>query len=230
MADEVKTTIEEPEWAKELNAVVAAEESENNVPAPLSEEEQYAIIKQEAPEEHQGVLNTLMELNKTASVLAKIDSEEQIEQRNKVLNMVMEGFIQKRYMSNLKLEDLKEKLIQSVSDNIDNLDLVTQIDTLEKIHNITVVDAQRASGLGNGVGAGMNGAPGVQINLNNASNGGTVEATTNTMTIGAGVTAENLKDVASLSATMKSMKESGAPRKVNNEAQPATDAEFTEGK
>lgn len=222
--------VETPEWAQNLGSLTETDPQPKEI-VPLSEQEQLDIINKEAPEEHKGVLNTLMELNKTASVLAKIDTEEQIEQRNKVLNIVMEGFIQKRYMSNLKLEDLKERLIQSVSDNIDNLDLVTQIDTLEKIHNITVVDAQRASGLGAGVGGGMPGAgAGVSITLNNASNGGTVDSTVtnNTMTIGSGVTAENLKDVASLSATMKSMKESGAPRKVNNEATSTTDAEFKE--
>lgn len=224
--------VQEPEWAQALTAQAEqeVEDSASTDIVPLTPDEQTAIIEQEAPEEHKGVLNTLIELNKTASVLAKIDSAEQVEQRNKVLNMVMEGFIQKRYMSNLKLEDLKERLIESVSENIDNLDLVTQIDTLEKIHNITVVDAQRASGIGAGVGGGMTPTPGVSITLNNASNGGTVDSTVtnNTMNVGNNVTAENLKDVASLSATMKSMKESGAPRKVNNEAQEATDAEFKE--
>lgn len=192
---------------------------EQQLPA-LTEEEKQAEIKN-ASEEHQGLLGALMEVNKTAEVLKKIDAEESAADRNKVLNIIFENYAHKRYMTNLKLEDLKLDLIKSVMDNIDSLDLQTKIDTIEKFHNMTVVDAQKAFNMPTKGNPGMlsEGTPGgVVVNIASGS-GNTIQSSTTNQNIGVAgnVNADKLKDVASLNDTLKAWKETGAPKKIKPE-------------
>lgn len=231
-----ETLQKESSWADELNNTSTTDIMEvEETPVPvLTPEEKLEEIKS-ASEEHKDLLTALVEINKTADVLKKIDTEESMADRNKVLNIVFENFAQKRYMTNLKIEELKLDLIKSVMDNLDNLDLETRIDTIEKLHNMTTLDAQKA--LSN-VSRGNNDMPmgnmpgGVNITLNNASGNGSIDSTTNSgpqINLNQGTTPDQLKDVASLNSTLKSWKETGAPRKVNTEEN-TVDASFTEKK
>ena len=227
--------LNENNWAEELNNSTESTDLTNveETPIALTPEEKLEEIEN-ASEDHKDLLTALVEINKTADVLKKIDTEESISDRNKVLNIVFENFAQKRYMTNLKIEELKLDLVKSVMDNLDNLDLQTRIDTIEKLHNMTTLDAQKAlSNVSRGNNEGMIPAgmtPGVNITLNNASGNGSIDSTQNSgpqINLNQGTTPDQLKDVASLNSTLKSWKETGAPRKVNTEDQPI-DASFTE--
>lgn len=229
------TNLNEQDWTEALTEQTESTDimPVEDVPVPLTVEEKLEEIEN-ASDEHKDLLTALVEVNKTADVLKKIDTEESISDRNRVLNIVFENFAQKRYMTNLKIEELKLDLIKSVMDNLDNLDLQTRIDTIEKLHNMTTLDAQKAlSNVSRGNNEGMlpNGmTPGVNITLNNASGNGSIEATQNSgpqININQGTTPDQLKDVASLNSTLKSWKETGAPRKVNPDEN-TTDASFTE--
>lgn len=199
------------------NLITLDNEVNDKVPS-LTAEEKLEEIKS-ASTTHMGLLNALVEINKTADVLKKIDNEETIADRNKVLNVIFEGYAQKRYMTNLKIEELKLDLVKSVMENVDSLDLETRINTIEKLHNMTTLDAQKALSTvsrGSNEPSGPSNVPGVNITLNNASGNGTVESTVNnnTLNVDSGITVDQMKEVASLNSTLKSWKETGAPRKI----------------
>lgn len=107
----------------------------------LSYEEQKELIEKEAPEEYKSMFGALVEVSNMANLLSKIDTDENQYVRRKMLDIVSEEFIRKRMNTNVKLEDIKLKLINRVSDNIDQLDLTTAYEMAKGIHEMTQVEA-----------------------------------------------------------------------------------------
>lgn len=120
-------------------------EYEEQVPA-LSYEEQKELVEQEAPEEYKDMFGALVEVSNMANLLSKIDTDESQFVRRKMLDIVSEEFIRKRMNTNVKLEDIKLKLINRVAQNIDQLDLTTSYEMAKGIHEMTQGEAQSPIG------------------------------------------------------------------------------------
>jgi len=128
----------------EQNTSIANYEEEQ-VPA-LSYEEQKELVEQESPEEYKDMFGALVEVSNMANLLSKIDTDESQYVRRKMLDIVSEEFIRKRMNTNVKLEDMKLRLLNRVYDNIDQLDLTTSYEMLKGIHEMTQGEAQSPIG------------------------------------------------------------------------------------
>lgn len=129
----------------EDQAQLPAEYIEEQVPA-LSYEEQKELIEQESPEEYKDMFGALVEVSNMANLLSKIDTDESQYVRRKMLDIVSEEFIRKRMNTNVKLEDMKLRLLNRVYDNIEQLDLATSYEMLKGIHEMTQCEAQAPIG------------------------------------------------------------------------------------
>ena len=124
----------------------------------ITEKESTELVQ--LKEDDKQLLQTLDNINQVAKSLAKIDSEESVLARNRVVNALYAAFANKRFKSNLRLEELKDKLIDRVVENADNLDIATALMAIKDLHTMTSNDLDRALGI-NAKGAA------VQVNLTN---------------------------------------------------------------
>ena len=172
---------------------------EEQVPA-LSYEEQKELVEQESPEEYKDMFGALVEVSNMANLLAKIDTDESQYVRRKMLDIVSEEFIRKRMNTNVKLEDMKLRLLNRVYDNIDQLDLTTSYEMLKGIHEMTQGEAQSP------IGRYANPSIMPQPNSGPTINISTGEGNINTATISPNPTPTsniNLKDLSRMSEAQK---------------------------
>lgn len=157
------------------------------------------IIK-ESDSPHKDILLQLTEVSKTAELLKLIDNSETKNMRKRVIDMLLESFIQKRMQTNNKLEDFKVKILESLMPNIENLDLELRLEALKMIHEITALDAQRpldSFSDSNGFSSPTNNA-GVVVNVNNATGENSVVNSTSVSSQPA-----SMKELGGLNKTVK---------------------------
>lgn len=185
----------------------------DDTPQLPSLEEQENIVQQaELKEESKSMLGALVELNKTAAILAQIQNDETIEMQNKVIQATCTNFIHARMMNNSTAEALKNKLLIDLMQNIEVLDLETKAKIYNDLTEVSAVDAQQAlakiSG-GSGMPAGGNG--GINLTLNNIT-GDNAGVTQNTLAVNTKAPIQNLDTLNNLSSNLNSWK--NAPRKI----------------
>lgn len=190
----------------------------DETPQLPSLEEQASIVKgSDLKDENKNMLGALVELNKTAAILAQIQNDETIEMQNKVIQATCTNFIQSRMMNNSTAEALKNKLLNNLIQNIDVLDLETQAKIYNDLTEVSAIDAQQAlakmsgsTGTPSGTGGGIN------LTINNATAEG---ASINNPTLNVGGTAgpsiTQLKEVTSLNNSVKAWGSAPMPKKVN---------------
>ena len=90
----------------------------DETPQLPSLEEQASIVEDSnLKDENKKMLGALVELNKTAAILAQIQNDETIEMQNKVIQATCTNFIQSRMMNNSTAEALKNKLLNNLIQN-----------------------------------------------------------------------------------------------------------------
>lgn len=190
------------------------------VTLPVEEREQ--IIDAEASNRDKSILHSLVEISKTADVLKKIDNEELQDGRNKVLKAWYDAFIQNKMVNSHKIEEVIAGLADRLLNNIDNLDLEQTGILLEKLSNVNAIMAQRNfSDPSVGMPAGGQPAPAVNLTINNAAEGSSINNPT--LNVGGPSPVKNLDNLSNLNSAMNAW--NGAPRKVHT-----VDAESTEKK
>ena len=165
--------------------------------------------------ENKSMLGALVELNKTAAILAQIQNDETIEMQNKVIQATCTNFIQSRMMNNSTAEALKNKLLLNLMQNIEVLDLETQAKIYNDLTETSAIDAQQALAKITG-GTGTSGGTGGGINLtiNNATAEG-ASINNPILNVGtAGPSITQLKEVTSLNNSVKAWGTAPMPKKV----------------
>ena len=207
-----------PETSTDLTVV-------DDTPAfPTVEEQANIVAESNLKEENKNMLGALVELNKTAEILAQIQNDETIEMQNKVIQATCTNFIQSRMMNNSTAEALKNKLLLNLINNIDVLDLETQAKIYNDLTEVSSIDAQQAlakmsgSSGGNGMGGGQ---PGISLTINNATAEG-ASINNPTLNVGSGPSITQLKEVTSLNNSVKAWGSAPMPKKI------VTDTESTE--
>ncbi len=188
----------------------------DETPQLPSLEEQVSIVKDsDLKDENKKMLGALVELNKTAAILAQIQNDETIEMQNKVIQATCTNFIQSRMMNNSTAEALKNKLLNNLIQNIDVLDLETQAKIYNDLTEVSAIDAQQAlakmsgsTGTPSGTGGGIN------LTINNATAEG-ASINNPTLNVGtAGPSITQLKEVTSLNNSVKAWGSAPMPKKV----------------
>jgi len=205
--DDVFTDEITPEQANELMVV-------DDTPQLPSLEEQENIVKDSnLKEDNKNMLAALVELNKTATILAQIQNDETIEMQNKVIQATCTNFIQSRMMNNSTAETLKNKLLLNLIENIDVLDLETQAKIYNDLTEVSAIDAQQAlakmSGSTGTIPGSGNG--GINLTLNNITGDG-AGVTQNTLAVNTQAPVQNLDTLNNLSSNLNSWK--NTPKKV----------------
>jgi len=205
--DDVFTDEITPEQANELMVV-------DDTPQLPSLEEQESIVKDSnLKEDNKNMLAALVELNKTATILAQIQNDETIEMQNKVIQATCTNFIQSRMMNNSTAETLKNKLLLNLIENIDVLDLETQAKIYNDLTEVSAIDAQQAlakmSGSTGTIPGSGNG--GINLTLNNITGDG-AGVTQNTLAVNTQAPVQNLDTLNNLSSNLNSWK--NTPKKV----------------
>lgn len=179
-------------------------EQDETPPLPTIQEQKEIVNKSEVNIETKSILNTLIEINDTATILAKIQNDESKEQRNNVIEAIAASFIHRRMMNNERAEQLKFKLIERLSDNIESLDLETVARIYNDLTSVTTVDAQQALAKIGGGPIGNSGTTGPMFNINVAA-GDNANATSNAMQVSTTTQPpiENLKVVSAVAETSK---------------------------
>lgn len=179
---------------------------------PSLEEQESIVNNSDLKDENKSMLGALVELNKTAAILAKIQNDETIEMQNKVIQATCTNFIQSRMMNNSTAEALKNKLLLNLMQNIEVLDLETQAKIYNDLTETSAIDAQQAlakiSG-GSGMPTGGNG--GINLTLNNIT-GDNAGVTQNTLAVNTKAPIQNLDTLNNLSSNLNSWK--NAPKKI----------------
>lgn len=188
----------------------------DDTPQLPSLEEQANIVKESnLKEDNKNMLSALVELNKTAAILAQIQNDETIEMQNKVIQATCTNFIQSRMMNNSTAEALKNKLLLNLIQNIDVLDLETQAKIYNDLTEVSAIDAQQAlakmSGSSGGVPGSGNG--GINLTINNATAEG-ASINNPTLNVGTGPSITQLKEVTSLNNSVKAWGTAPMPKKV----------------
>ncbi len=172
---------------------------------PSVDEQRKIIEESSLNTADKSVLGSLVEINNIYDTLSVIQNDEVKEKRAVVLESICSAFIHSRMTNNAHAEALKFKLLNRLSDNIENLDL----QTVSKIYNdltaVSSIDAQQAGNIAAGMGSagGVPGAGGgIQVNINNATAEGASITNATANVNGAGV--NHLKETASLNASLKS--------------------------
>jgi len=190
----------------------------DETPQLPSLEEQESIVKDSnLTDENKSMLGALVELNKTAAILAQIQNDETIEMQNKVIQATCTNFIQSRMMNNSTAEALKNKLLLNLMQNIEVLDLETQAKIYNDLTETSAIDAQQAlakitggTGASNGTGGGIN------LTINNATaEGASINNPTLNVGGAAGPSITQLKEVTSLNNSVKAWGSAPMPKKVN---------------
>lgn len=179
---------------------------------PSLEEQESIVNSSDLKDENKNMLSALVELNKTAAILAQIQNDETIEMQNKVIQATCTNFIQSRMMNNSTAEALKNKLLLNLMQNIEVLDLETQAKIYNDLTETSAIDAQQAlakiSG-GSGMPTGGNG--GINLTLNNIT-GDNAGVTQNTLAVNTKAPIQNLDTLNNLSSNLNSWK--NAPKKI----------------
>ena len=181
---------------------------------PSLEEQTNIVNSSDLKEDNKNMLSALVELNKTAAILAQIQNDETIEMQNKVIQATCTNFIQSRMMNNTTAETLKNKLLLNLIQNIDVLDLETQAKIYNDLTEVSAIDAQQALAKMSGGSTGGipgNAGGGINLTINNATAEG---ASINNPTLNVGNTppVKNLDTLNTLNNSLDSWK--NAPKKV----------------
>lgn len=191
-------------------------------PLPSLEEQENIVATSNLKEDNKNMLNALVELNKTAAILAQIQNDETVEMQNKVIQATCTNFVQTRMMNNATAEALKNKLLGNLMQNIDVLDLETQAKIYNDLTEVSSIDMQQAlakmsGSTGTPIG---NTGGGINLTLNNITGDG-AGVTQNTVAVGTTPPVSNLDTLNNLSTAMGTWK--NAPKKVK----PIVDVEGT---
>ena len=191
-------------------------------PLPSLEEQENIVATSNLKEDNKNMLNALVELNKTAAILAQIQNDETVEMQNKVIQATCTNFVQTRMMNNATAEALKNKLLGNLMQNIDVLDLETQAKIYNDLTEVSSIDMQQAlAKMGGSTGAPIgNTGGGINLTLNNITGDG-AGVTQNTVAVGTTPPVSNLDTLNNLSTAMGTWK--NAPKKVK----PVVDVEGT---
>lgn len=182
---------------------------------PSVEEQENLVKESNLKEENKGVLNALVEINKTAAILAQIQNDESLEMQNKVIQATCTSFVQNRMMNNITAEQLKNKLLGNLIENIDVLDLETQAKIYNDLTEVSAIDAQQALAKMNGTSGGSGGGSGgINLTINNATAEG-ASINNPTLNVGSGPSITQLKEVTSLNNSVKAWGSAPMPKKVN---------------
>ena len=143
----------------------------DETPQLPSVEEQVSIVEDSnLKDENKRMLGALVELNKTAAILAQIQNDETIEMQNKVIQATCTNFIQSRMMNNSTAEALKNKLLNNLIQNIDVLDLETQAKIYNDLTEVSAIDAQQAlAKMSGSTGTPGGSSGGINLTINNAT-------------------------------------------------------------
>lgn len=185
----------------------------DETPQLPSLEEQASIVKDsDLKDENKNMLGALVELNKTAAILAQIQNDETIEMQNKVIQATCTNFIQSRMMNNSTAEALKNKLLNNLIQNIDVLDLETQAKIYNDLTEVSAIDAQQAlAKMSGSTGAASGTGGGINLTLNNIT-GDNAGVTQNTLAVNTQAPVQNLDTLNNLSSNLNSWK--NAPKKI----------------
>ena len=182
---------------------------------PSLEEQESIVNNSDLKDENKSMLGALVELNKTAAILAQIQNDETIEMQNKVIQATCTNFIQSRMMNNSTAEALKNKLLLNLMQNIEVLDLETQAKIYNDLTETSAIDAQQALAKitgGTGTSGGTSG--GINLTINNATAEG-ASINNPTLNVGtAGPSITQLKEVTSLNNSVKAWGTAPMPKKV----------------
>ena len=208
--DDVFTDEIQPEQTTDLAII-------DETPQLPTVEEQENIVKEaNIKEENKTLLGALVELNKTSAILAQIQNDETIEMQNKVIQATCTSFIHNRMMNNITAEQLKNKLLTNLIQNIDVLDLETQSKIYNDLTEVSAIDAQQALAKMSGASGGMpnGGSGGINLTINNATAEG-ASINNPTLNVGtAGPSITQLKEVTSLNNSVKAWGAAPMPKKV----------------
>lgn len=170
---------------------------------PSLEEQTNIVKKSDLKEDNKNMLSALVELNKTAAILAQIQNDETIEMQNKVIQATCTNFIQSRMMNNSTAEALKNKLLLNLIQNIDVLDLETQAKIYNDLTEVSAIDAQQALAKMSGSTGSMpgTGSGGINLTINNAT-GDNSGITQNQLSVGNNAPIANLSTISNLNKTV----------------------------
>lgn len=183
---------------------------------PTLEEQEDIVNNSDLKDENKTLLGALVELNKTSAILAQIQNDETIEMQNKVIQATCTSFIHNRMMNNIAAEQLKNKLLTNLLQNIDVLDLETQSKIYNDLTEVSAIDAQQALAKMSGASGGMpgSGSGGINLTINNATAEG-ASINNPTLNVGtAGPSITQLKEVTSLNNSVKAWGSAPMPKKV----------------
>ena len=183
---------------------------------PTLEEQEDIVNNSDLKDENKTLLGALVELNKTSAILAQIQNDETIEMQNKVIQATCTSFIHNRMMNNITAEQLKNKLLTNLLQNIDVLDLETQSKIYNDLTEVSAIDAQQALAKMSGASGGMagSGSGGINLTINNATAEG-ASINNPTLNVGtAGPSITQLKEVTSLNNSVKAWGSAPMPKKV----------------
>ena len=183
---------------------------------PSVEEQVNIIHTSDLKDENKSMLNALVELNKTAAILAQIQNEETVELQNKVIQAICTNFVTERMRNNSTAELVKNKILGNLVEHIDVLDLETQAKIYNDLTEVSSIDNQQAMAKMSGGNGGMPGSSGGGINLtiNNATAEG-ASINNPTLNVGQGPSITQLKEVTSLNNSVKAWGSAPMPKKVN---------------
>lgn len=190
----------------------------DETPQLPSLEEQASIVEDSnLKDENKKMLGALVELNKTAAILAQIQNDETIEMQNKVIQATCTNFIQSRMMNNSTAEALKNKLLNNLIQNIDVLDLETQAKIYNDLTEVSAIDAQQAlAKMSGSTGTPAGGNGGINLTINNATaEGASINNPTLNVGGATGPSITQLKEVTSLNNSVKAWGSAPMPKKVN---------------
>lgn len=181
---------------------------------PTVEEQITIIDKSDLNDENKSMLNALVELNKTASVLAQIQNEETVELQNKVIQAICTNFVTERMRNNSTAELVKNKILGNLIEHIDVLDLETQAKIYSDLTEVSSIDNQQAMAKMSGAsGMPTGGNGGINLTINNAAEGASINNPT--LNVGSGPSITQLKEVTSLNNSVKAWGSAPMPKKVN---------------
>lgn len=208
--DDVFTDEIEPEQNTELVVI------DETPKLPTLEEQEDIVNSSDLKDENKTLLGALVELNKTSAILTQIQNDETIEMQNKVIQATCTSFIHNRMMNNITAEQLKNKLLTNLLQNIDVLDLETQSKIYNDLTEVSAIDAQQALAKMSGASGGMSGggSGGINLTINNATAEG-ASINNPTLNVGtAGPSITQLKEVTSLNNSVKAWGSAPMPKKV----------------
>lgn len=208
--DDVFTDEIEPEQTTELAVI------DETPKLPTLEEQEDIVNSSDLKDENKTLLGALVELNKTSAILAQIQNDETIEMQNKVIQATCTSFIHNRMMNNITAEQLKNKLLTNLLQNIDVLDLETQSKIYNDLTEVSAIDAQQALAKMSGASGSMpgSGSGGINLTINNATAEG-ASINNPTLNVGtAGPSITQLKEVTSLNNSVKAWGSAPMPKKV----------------